>query len=142
VPRVRIDFPQESLFAVDLTVRAADLNYANHLDHARLISLLHEARVRLLHANGLGEIDADGRVITVADLAVSYRAEAFLGDLLRVEVAAAELGSRGCVLLYRVRRGDTVVALARTGIVVVDAKRGRVTTMPEPLLRALQGGAS
>jgi 4-hydroxybenzoyl-CoA thioesterase len=78
------------------------------------------------------ESDVDGLGIIVVDLAVQYRAQAFYGQTLKVEVAAADAGSRGCDLVYRAsdRESGDVVALGKTGIVFFDYDSGKVRSMP------------
>jgi len=108
------------------------------------VSMLHEARATMLRTFGLSELDTDGHALRIVDLAVRYRAEAFFGDVLRVDIAADEVGSRSCALLYRVTRRDsgTEVALARTGIVFVDTGTGTVVRLPQSFLAALIGSTS
>jgi 4-hydroxybenzoyl-CoA thioesterase len=111
-----------------------------------LISLLHDARARFFRAMGLEELDAGGCGVILADLAVTYRSEAFFGQTLRVEMAAAEPERAGCVLFYRVTDRETgrEVARARTGLVFFDYAARRVARTPAPFvagLARLRGGA-
>ena len=50
--RVKIEFPETTLFTHELSVRITDLNYGNHLAHDSLISLLHEARAPFFYRKG------------------------------------------------------------------------------------------
>jgi len=137
--RLRIDFPERVLHTEDVPVRITDLNYGNHLGHDKLVSMLHEARVAFLRSHGMGELDIDGLGIILVDLAVSYRREAFYGQVLSIDVAAGEVGSRGAELLYRVRdrASGEVVALARTGLLFYDYSAKRVGATPERFRAAL-----
>ncbi len=138
MPRIKLDYPGPTLHTADIPVRVTDLNYGNHLAHDRMVSILHEARVRFFRAFGFEERNTEGRGILLVDLAVTYHREAFYGQTLRVEVAIGEASTRGCELLYRVTdagNGD-VVALAKTGIVFIEPASRRVVTIP-PAFRAL-----
>jgi len=137
--RLRIDFPGPVLFTHEIPVRITDLNYGNHLGHDALISLLHEARARFFRSLGQHEGDVDGAGILLVDLAVSYLAQVFYGQVLSVEIGAGEVGRSGCELVYRVRDRDagTDVALARTGIVFFDYGRKRVAPIPASFRAAL-----
>jgi YbgC/YbaW family acyl-CoA thioester hydrolase len=130
--RLKIDFPDEVLYGHDVEVRISDLNYGNHLGHDTLVSLLHEARARFFRHLGHEEWDTCGLSLMVVDLAVSYRAEVLFGQVLRIEVAVGEVGSRSCELLYRVcdRDSGTTVAVAKTGVVFVDGSTRKVVTLP------------
>jgi acyl-CoA thioesterase FadM len=122
------------VFVHELEVRVGDLNYGRHLGHDALISLLHQARVRFLASRGASELDTDGLGMVVADLAVRYRAEAFLGDRLRVEIGIGERSAKSCDLHYRVTNLTTerLVAEAKTGVVFVD-REGCVARLPAVL---------
>ena len=137
--RVRIELEGPAVFTADIQVRVSDLNYGNHLGHDALVSLLHEARTRFFRSFGAHEADTEGCAMVVVDLAVRYRSEALLGQVLRVEIGVGEVGSRGCELLYRVTHSDSgePMADAKTGIVFVDPRERSVAPIPPTFLAAL-----
>ena len=137
--RVRIAFPEPPIFTHEIEVRVSDLNYGNHLGHDSLISLLHEARVRFFRHFGMEERDIDGVGILLADLAVTYRAQVFYGQTLRIDIAIGEAGARSCDLVYRVTDRDAggLVALAKTGIVFFDYGANRMVDIPPSFRRLL-----
>ncbi|ROR34572.1 acyl-CoA thioesterase [Inmirania thermothiophila] len=137
--RVRIELPERFVFACELAVRIGDVNYGGHLGNDALVGLLHEARVRWLAARGRSELDLGGCGLVVADLAVAYRAEAFHGERLRIELGPDGWGRHGFSLAYRVGRpADGVeVARARTGLVCFDYRARRVAEVPPGLREAL-----
>lgn len=134
--RVRIDLPELFPFSTALEVRVTDLNYGNHLANDALLALLHEARVRFLRAHGMHEGDVGGTVLIMNDAAVVYRAEAFAGDQLRIDVALVDPSRVGCDFVYRVSRpvDDKLVAEAKTGVVFLDPVSRRVVKLPTCLL--------
>ena len=140
MPRVEIELPERFPFSTTLEVRVTDLNYGNHVGNDQVLGLIHEARRRYIRSLGSDEIGADGTGFVIADAAVVYRAQAFYGDLLTVEVAAGEFQSRSCAFFYRVRKGETAVAEARTGVVCFDFKAQKDQAFPPSLLQKLQGG--
>ena len=137
--RLQIDFPDPPLFDYQIPVRITDLNYGRHLGHDTLVSLLHEARARFFSASGMAEDDVDGLGVILTELRVSYRAQAFFGQTLRIEIACGEIGSRGCDLRYRLSDRETgrLVALASTGILFFDYASERVAAMPERFRRVI-----
>ena len=141
--RVQIAFDGPVLFTHELSVRVTDLNYGNHLAHDTLVSLLHEARAQFFRSHGLHEAGTGGVGILLVDLAVRYLAQSYFGQVLRIEIAAGEVRSRGCSLVYRVTETEsgTEVALAKTGIVFFDYGAGKVAPMPEGFRRMLTGGS-
>lgn len=138
--RLRLTPPKDPVFSVELPVRVTDLNYGRHLGHMELVGLMHEARVRFLRSIGMTELDVDGAALLVVDLAVSYRSEAFLGDVLAVDLGLRPEGSRGAEMNYGIRKveNDAVVALGRTGVVFRDLRSGRLEKIPPCFLRLIE----
>jgi acyl-CoA thioesterase FadM len=138
--RIRISFPDRAWFTYELPLRISDINYGNHLGHDALVSILHEVRMRFLRSLGMSETDVGGVGMILGELAVTYRNQAFYGDVLRVEVAVGGTGSRGCDLLYRVTdlESGNVVALARTGLIFFDYEGNKVAPMPEVFRKLLR----
>lgn len=132
MPRLRLDSQPCYPFTFDIRVRTTDLNYGGHLGNDRMLSLLHEARVAFLASNGLSESDCGGAALSMGDAAIQFRAEAFAGDLLRVEVAAGEPGGAGFRIFYRVIRpaDSREIALAETGMVTYDYSARKVMPLP------------
>ena len=138
MPRVEISLPDHFAFNTELEVRVTELNYGNHVGNDQLLGLVHEARRRYIRSLGADEIGADGVGIVIADAAIVYRAQAFYGDRLKIEVAAGEFQSRSCTLFYKVSKAATVVAEARTGVVCFDFKAQKTMSFPPTLLQAMQ----
>jgi len=130
--RVQITYPEKTLFTQDIPIRISDINYGKHLGHDTLVSILHEARYGFFRHFGMNEADTDGMGILLVDLAVSYRAQVFHGQTLRVEVAVSDVVTRGCDMVYKVtdKEKGALVALARTGILFFDYKNRQVVNIP------------
>ncbi|MEM7204381.1 MAG: thioesterase family protein [Planctomycetota bacterium] len=137
--RLSLTLPAHFPFSTELTVRVTDLNYGNHLGNDRLLGLLHEARWRFLLEHELSERDCAGTTLVLADAAIAYKAEAFAGDRLRVEVALGEPGRVSCDVFYRVTRlGDgALVAEAKTALVCLDPETRRPTAVPTCVLELI-----
>lgn len=160
--RIRIEHPDETFtFSTTLTVRFDDVNAGMHLANDRLVSLLGEARSRFLaHLGPGGRDSADAPDTIVADLAVTYRAQARLRDELRIDVGIAQTQRFGGEIAYRVVRvqapetpdpsgpaaapgaGVVVVATASTTLLFFDYAAGRVTSAPDHFLAAAGQGTA
>ena len=46
--RVKLDLPDDFTYSTQLDVRVTEINYGNHVGNDRMVSLLHEARLRYL----------------------------------------------------------------------------------------------
>ena len=141
--RIKIDLPSKILTTVNIPVRITDINYGNHLGNDALISIIQEARMLWLKLYNYTELDIDGCGLIMSDLAVEFINESFYGDHLVVSLAAGEITRVGFELFYSIHatRGEKniVVAKAKTGMVCFDYANKKVTLIPEPLKKVLNG---
>jgi acyl-CoA thioesterase FadM len=137
--RIKLELPEVFPFRTSLTVRVTDLNYGNHLGNDAVLGLIHEARVRYLAGMGYSELDVGGVGIIMADVAIVFKAQGFLGEELTVLVVPGELSRCGFELLYLLRKADgSELARAKTGIACYDYQEQAVVPLPERL-RGLLG---
>lgn len=133
--KVKLEMPSHLPFSTRLPVRIGDVNYGGHVGNDAIVSILHECRLQYLASLGCTELDFFGTGLIMADLAVTYKGEAFYGDVLTVEVGAAELGSVGFDLFYRIStvRNEKAVLIteAKTGMVCFDYNSRKVARLPE-----------
>lgn len=129
--RVKLDLPENPVFAATIPVRITDLNYGGHVGNDTLLSILHEARVQFLTHFGFTEHNIGGKGIIMADAVLVYKAEIFYGTTLTVEIGVADLHSHGTDLTYRVMDGEKEVAGAKTGIVFFDYEKRKIAHMPD-----------
>jgi acyl-CoA thioesterase FadM len=125
---------------MEITVRTTDLNYGGHLGNDRILALVHEARVAFLAAHGWSELDLAGRSLIMADAVIMFRGEAFAGDVLQIESAAAEVSRTGFRLCHRLRcvADDKNIALVETGLVGFDYDKRRVASWPDDVRSRLE----
>jgi 4-hydroxybenzoyl-CoA thioesterase len=139
--RVEIELPETFPFATELPIRVDDLNYGNHLGNDSVLTLAQEARVRLLARHGWSELDVAGAGLIQVDAAVVYRAEGKYGMVLRIEVAVADVKTRGCDFLFRLADAATGKEIARvkTGVVFYDYAARKVVHAPAAFREAFGG---
>lgn len=136
--RVKIAFPDYNpLFTTTIQVRISDINYGNHVGNDAILSIIHEARMQMLHNSGYTEMNAGGNSMIMADVMIAYKAEAFYGDALTVKVYAGEATGSAFSLLYHISavRNDkqTDIAHAKTGMVCFDYDKRKIAAMTEEL---------
>ena len=120
-----------------LTVRIGDINYGGHLGHDRLITLLHQARIELLHALGATETDCFGAGLIMRHLTCDYRGEAFLNDTLDIAMRVDNLRNAAFTLQYSVTSGDRPIAAAAVEMVAYDYQRHKIIALPPAFADAL-----
>ncbi|MBI5471031.1 MAG: thioesterase family protein [Ignavibacteriae bacterium] len=138
--RIKLELPSTIHFSTSIPVRVTDLNYGGHLGNDSLLSLLHEARVRLLASHGYTEKNIEGVAIIMNDAAIVYKSEAFYNDILHFHISVIDFHRFGCDLFYRVTRDTQIgntesrtveVARAKTGIVFYDYEQKKLVDVPE-----------
>lgn len=120
-----------------LTVRIGDINYGGHLGHDRLITLLHQARIELLHALGATETDCFGAGLIMRHLTCDYRGEAFLNDTLDIAMRVDNLRNAAYTLQYSVTCQGRPIATAAVEMVAYDYQRHKIIALPPAFADAL-----
>jgi len=115
------DFPHEFEFSTVIPVCIEHINYGNHLGNDKVVSLLHEARVRYLKSKGKTE----GNIL-VTHLEVKYRKEAFHGDELSFHLHYTQTKPCSGVFYYNVMRDKEVVIQASTKIAFFDYQTRKI----------------
>lgn len=136
--RVKIKFPDNNpVFNTTVIVRIGDINYGNHLGNDSVLSIVHEARVRMLNSWGYTELNAGGCGIIMSDVMIAYKNEAFYGDDLSIDIYIDDVTTMSFDMLYRiytVRDGKELeVAHAKTGIVCFDYNKRKVSLISDEL---------
>ena len=139
--RIKIEVPESLPFSTELPLYIGHMNHGNHLDNARLLSLVSEARVRWLKSMGYRELDIEGLGIIVADAALQYLSEAFHGETMVVDIGADDFNKYGCDFVWRMRdqASGREVARGKTGIVFFDYGARRIAPAPEGFRRRFAG---
>jgi acyl-CoA thioester hydrolase len=116
-------------FAVEVAVRWSDMDAYGHVNHARMVTLLEDARTELFYnempRRGLDRITGG---IVVSRLTVDYlQPLVYDGEPIRVELWAGEIRAASFVLRYAVRgrQDPRVLAKAETLMVPYDVAASR-----------------
>jgi acyl-CoA thioester hydrolase len=119
-------------FSFSIPIRYGDLDPQGHLNHARYLTFMEEARFRYIQALGLWtdtrDFDAVGQI--VAEAGCTYKRPVFLGQTVDVAVRTARLGHKSLEMAYRLTVDSAEVALGRTVQVAYDYAAGRSIPIP------------
>ena len=131
--RPKLELPKTFNFSTEMSVRVTDINYGGHLGNDKILSFIHEARVRFLHKFDFTELDVDGAGTIMVDAIIIYKGEAFLGDILKIEVTTGDFHKQGCDFFYRVTNKETSkeIAKAKTGLIFFDYEKRKMVPMPD-----------
>lgn len=133
--RIKIDLPDSFSFSTAFAVRITDLNYGGHVGNDKVLTFLHEARMRFLVSLGYSELNVEGVSLIMADAALVFKNEIFYGDELLISIQAAEFSRVGFDLLYKIEKKSKelplTAAIAKTAMICFDYEMKKVTALPE-----------
>lgn len=135
-------------FRTNLTVNIEHINYGNHLAHDKLISMMHEARIRFFESLEQSkakqstvkqsELAFYGVGLIIKSLTVNYRKEVFRGQTLTFIITIDEIRGSAFSLHYDIVNeqgesiGDGVVVL-----VAFNYQTRKVTRLSEECRQTL-----
>ncbi len=122
----------------EIKVRGYHLDVYGHVNNARYLEFLEEARWTLFESE-LETWMSMGVSFFVVNINISYRAPALLNSTLKVNSTMSEIKSRSCVLKQLVtdKSTGTLVAEADVTFVIVDSS-GKAMILTEEVLENLK----
>ena len=120
-----------------IPVRSYHIDHFGHLNHARLLELLEEARWRYLEERKLvGLLHRKSQFHVVAEIRVRYLKSASLGEVLEVETEVESRNKKGFVVRQTAlssNHGETLAVATITNVFV--NKQGIPQQIDEEVLR-------
>ena len=138
--RIKVELPEKFHFRTEIHIRITDINYGGHLGNDSMLSIIHEARVRLFKSLGFEELNVNGVGIIMTDAEIQFKLQGFYGEILIIEIAVTEFTSIGCDFVYRVTNKNTKkeIALAKTGIVFFDYEKRKTASVPPEFKKKIE----
>ena len=123
---------------MNIRVRNYHLDGYGHVNNARYLEFLEEARWAFFEEHGLLS-EIDGLMLVVVRTDIRYRRAAVDVNILRFEGRLKELTSRHIILTQNIvlPSGKNAVE-AESTLMVVSAESGRSISIPEPLFTLLK----
>ncbi|WP_347157387.1 acyl-CoA thioesterase [Pontibacter chitinilyticus] len=129
--RIHVPLPAHVHYEATVPLRITDMNYGGHLGNDALLTILHEARMQLLHHFGYSEMNLGGASLIMADVAIEYKGEGFYGDTLHIKMAFYELSKYGFDITYHVsNQNGKEVARAKTGMLCFNYEARKLMSLP------------
>lgn len=128
------------MHTISIKVRGYHLDLYGHVNNARYLEFLEEARWSFFEERGdLPWFLQSGLALVVVNINIDYLHPATMGDRLSVETAVKSVGQRSSVIHQRVLRAgsDRVVAEADVTFVAYDGKAGRAVEIDGKLRELL-----
>jgi acyl-CoA thioester hydrolase len=116
-----------------IEVRYGDLDPQGHVNNARYLTYMEQARIAYVHALGLwrGGSFLDVGII-LADVRVSFQAPILFGQQVRVGVRVVQIGNKSLTMEYRLEDGANGILLASGSSVLVAYDYREAHSMPVP----------
>ena len=119
-------------YVTDVRVRYSDLDAQGHVNNARVITLLEEARVDWLYQDAPRHgADQLVRALVVASLDIHYKRPIPFGPPARVSLGVRKVGNASFTVDYVLASAGSVMATASTVLVAIDAADGRPRRLGE-----------
>lgn len=127
---------------ISLKVRGYHLDLYGHVNNARYLEFLEEARWAMIEERtDLARILAEGPAMVIVHLSIDYRYPASIGDELLINSRVGSVGARSAVIHQEIRLAGpgTPVAQADLTLVFVDQSTGRAVPIEGELREFLAG---
>ena len=114
-----------------------DTDFSGLVYHARYLHFLERGRTDYLRCLGceqsaLVTADEEGRVFVVHRMEIDFKSPARMDDVLTITSLTEKAGGAKMVLNQEIRRGDTLLIVAKVIIAVINAK-GRPRRLPDTI---------
>ena len=117
---------EEMIHTIDIKVRGYHIDLYGHVNNARYLEFLEEARWAIFDNKlGLEDLAKDGFAFNVVNINISYRRPAYLHDILSVETSVVNFGVRSATLhqLVKNKKDGETIADADVTFVMLDVQK-------------------
>ncbi len=126
---------------IEIKVRGYHLDLFRHVNNARYLEFLEEARWGFLEVtDNLAVLDQQGYAFAVVNININYRRAATMGEILRIVTSMKSIGARRCVMHQAIvlKESDTVIADADVTFVIVDTRIEKAVKLEGELLAGMK----
>jgi acyl-CoA thioesterase FadM len=130
--RVKIVLPETPpIFTTEFTLGVADMNYGNHLGNDRVLTLAHETRLRYMATYQETELTFCGGSLIMADAAIQYRGQGFMGDKLVAKLWLENPTGYGFDFIVHLHhQDDAEVARVKCALLFYDYEKNKMIKAP------------
>lgn len=133
--RVKLNVPSGApLFETTFQLGVADMNYGNHLGNDRVLTLAHETRIRFMAQYLETELTFCGSALIMADAAIQYKGQGFIGDLVQANLWLDDVTPYGFDFFIQLTKKDKdkvlEVARLKTAMLFFDYKQNKIAKTP------------
>ena len=129
------------IHTIEVKIRGYHLDLFGHVNNARYLEFLEEARWAAFEKTvDLEKMARNGRAFTVANININYRRPALMHDVLRIETHIAQWRRRSAVIRQEAFNAQTgeMVADADVTFVIYDTMKQQSAVLEGDLLKTLE----
>lgn len=117
-------------FTTTIPVLIEHINYGNHVGYDLVVTLFHEAQVRLLAHFNHTELDIEGVALIVYRLEMNYKKEILYGQRLTFNFSIGEI-TKSCVELLSSASVENIeMCSAKTTLVFANPSTRKLVSVP------------
>lgn len=125
-------------FQCTIPIRWSDQDVNGHVNNARVVTLMEEARILWLNKHAVAEgVDNFTAPKLIASLNIEYLNPIFHGLELTVEMKIGRIGTRSFTISYTAAQKSHTVFRGSTVVVPVDPSAGRSRALTKPEINYL-----
>jgi len=139
LPRIKLTELDRYRFSHEQKIYISNINPAGHVGASQMVDLIHDGRIHMFRELGVSEMNlGDGKTGTIlSDLAVNYKAELFLHDIVTIESDISEMEEKGIRISYRIIKNGKTAVIAETGHVCFVYMEKSIGKIPEVFISKL-----
>jgi len=122
---------------IEIPVRGYHLDMFSHVNNARYLEFLEEARWHALESSGFGfkELGNRGLAFAVVNININYRFPATVGDIITIDTSVARMSKRSVTMsqTMTLKSDDRAVVDAEVTFVIMDAESGTALELTDEL---------
>ena len=124
-----------------IRVRGYHLDVFQHVNNARYLEFLEEARWSYFEDTGLTPLFFDvGLGMAVVNININYRRPAYMNETIQVQTWVKSVSNRSAVVAQRIvlKETDALISEADITFVLLDEKQQKATTLTGEIRTALE----
>lgn len=138
--RIKLTFPEKSIFTYKSTISVNQINYGGHLGNDSVLTIFQDARIAFFLSNKLAENNIGENLgIIQNDAAVQYLSEGHLHEQIITEVAILPTSKIGFDVYYKITAIDSgkVISIGKTGMITYSYTNKKIASTPDSFLKLI-----
>ncbi|WP_147106846.1 acyl-CoA thioesterase [Nesterenkonia populi] len=126
------------VFTTSLEVRWSDQDVNGHVNNARVLTLIEEARIKAGHSWVARDPAHSSLPRVVRSISLDFRRPIHYGPELTASVWVSRLGNTSFTVQHELFQEEALCVASEAALVLLDPATGKPTPMPEALRAALE----